>query len=151
MKIVIAWDHAGLEAAKTLIDNLKQKGYHIAEFGPKEYNRADDYPDFVIPAMKNLQRSPDSVGIVLCKNGVGVSMLANKFKGIRAALSFNEKHTTTAREDDDANVLAIPAFYLSDEEMMDIVNAFLNTKFTGLKRHARRLEKIAMQEEENFK
>lgn len=151
MKIIVSWDHAGLEAAKALIQSLKEAGHEIAEFGSKEYYKTDDYPDFVIPAMKNLLKDPDAVAVVLCKNGVGVSMLANKFKGIRAALSFNADHAASARADDNANVLAIPTHYLSDAEILDIVQAFLETSFSGLERHVRRLKKVTMEEEENFK
>jgi len=151
MKIIVSCDHAGFEAVKTLITYLAEKGYQVADFAPKEYNKADDYPDFILPAMKNLQKKPDSLGIVLCKNGVGVSILANKFKGIRAALSFSPEHTRSARADDNANVLALPTDYLSDEEICEIAQTFIDTKFSGLERHIRRLEKVALEEEENFK
>jgi ribose 5-phosphate isomerase B len=151
MKIVIASDHAGFEAKRALTTLLNQKGYQIDDVGPNEYNKEDDYPDFVIPAMKRLQSNPDSMGIIMCKNGVGVSMLANKYKGVRAALCFHKKQAETSRTDDNANVLALPIDFLSDEDIWDIVDTFLKTDFSGFDRHSRRLKKVSLVEEENFK
>ncbi len=151
MKIILSWDHAGFEAAGKLVAFLKEKDYQVEEFGPKEYTPTDDYPDFVIPAMKSLQEQPDSKGIVLCKNGVGVSLLANKFKGVRAALSFSPEHAKSARLDDDANVLALPTQYLSQTEINEVAQTFLEAAFSGSERHLRRLEKISLEEEKNFK
>ncbi len=152
MKIIVSCDHAGFEAIKTLKECLSEKDYKIIDdFTPKQYDKVDDYPDFIVPAMKKVQREPESFGIIFCKNGVGVSMLANKFKGIRAALSFNKKHAQSARADDDANVLALPIDYLSDEEICEITLSFLTTKFSGLERHVRRLKRVALEEDENFK
>ncbi len=152
MKIIVSCDHAGFEALKMLEECLSEKGYKVIDdFTPKQYDKVDDYPDFIVPAMKKVQKEPESFGIVFCKNGVGVSMLANKFKGVRAALSFNKKHAESARADDDANVLALPIDYLSDEEICEIALTFLETKFSDLPRHVRRLEKVALEEDENFK
>ena len=147
----MASDHAGFEAKRALTVLLDQKGYKIDDIGPSEYNKEDDYPDFVIPAMKRVQNNPSSLGIIMCKNGVGVSMLANKYKGIRAALCFHRKQAETARTDDNANVLALPIDFLSDENIWDIVDTFLKTKFSNLDRHTRRLEKVSLVEEDNFK
>ena len=151
MKIIIASDHAGFETKKALTTLLSSRGYEIEDMGPYEYNKEDDYPDFVIPAMKTIQNSSDSLGIVICRNGIGVSMLANKFKDIRAALCFNKKQSQSSKEDDNANVLAIPSDYLSDEEIWDVVEAFLKTDFSNLDRHINRLKKVSLIEEENFK
>ena len=151
MRIIISYDHAGFEPKKALIEYLKDKGHEVFDYGPKKYDKVDDYPDFIVPAMKKLQKESDSLGIVLCKNGVGVSMLANKFKGVRASLSFNLGHAKSARADDDANVLALPTNFLLDEEICEISETFINTHFSGLERHKRRLKKVALEEEENFK
>ena len=151
MKIIMASDHRGFETKKALITLLSQKGYEIDDTGPSEYNKEDDYPDFVVPAMKRLQNNPDSMGIIMCKNGVGVNMLANKYKNVRAALCFHKKQAETARTDDNANVLALPIDFLSDEDIWDIVNTFLNTEFSNFDRHKRRLKKVSLVEEENFK
>jgi len=151
MKIVLACDHGGFETAKNLKEYLLGRGYEVSDFIPKNFDGEDDYPDYIIPAMKNLQKSPDSFGVLLCRNGVGASLLANKFRGIRAALSFNKKHAQSARTDDNANVLAIPSDYLSDDDIREICLTFLETKFTGLERHLRRLKKVELEERENFK
>ena len=147
----MASDHHGFETKKALTTLLSQKGYEIDDIGPGEYNKEDDYPDFIIPAIKRVQSNSDSTGIIMCKNGVGVSMLANKYKGIRAALCFHKKQAETARTDDNANVLALPTDFLSDEDIWDIVDAFLKTDFSNFDRHKRRLEKVSLVEEENFK
>ena len=123
----------------------------MEDLGPVEYNSTDDYPDFVAPAMQNVQKDPGSLGIVLCKNGVGVSMLANKFKGIRAALCFSPEQAKSSKLDDNANVLAISTQFLSQEEIPQVVDAFLNTPFGNAERHLRRLDKVMLVEEENFK
>jgi ribose 5-phosphate isomerase B len=124
--------------------------------GPKEFDSKDDYPDFVIPAMKRLQKGQaegeeDMRAVLMCRNGVGVSIVANKFVGVRAGLCFNKLHTQFARSDDNINVLAIPVDYLSDEEILEVLDSFLETPYSGLPRHDRRLEKIRLLEEENFK
>ncbi len=151
MKIIISCDHAGFEFKQPLIDFLAENGHEVEDFGPLEYNSTDDYPDFVVPAMETLQKDDNSLGIIMCRNGVGVSMLANKFKGIRAALGFNKEQAKSAKTDDNANVLAIPTDYLSKDEVLELVEVFINTPFSNLERHARRLDKVALAEEDNFK
>jgi len=151
MKIIIASDHAGFETKQSLINYLTESGHEIEDLGPVEYNSVDDYPDFIAPAMQNLQKNHNSLGIVLCKNGVGVSMLANKFKGIRAALCFNVEQAKSSKIDDNANVLAISTQFLSQEEIPQVVDVFLKTPFGNAERHLRRLEKVMLVEEENFK
>lgn len=151
MKIIIASDHAGFETKQSLIDYLSESGHEIEDLGPLEYNSTDDYPDFVAPAMQNVQKDDESLGIVLCKNGVGVSMLANKFKGIRAALCFNAEQAKSSKIDDNANVLAISTQFLSQDEIPNVVDSFLNTPFGNAERHLRRLDKVVLVEEENFK
>jgi len=151
MKIIISHDHAGFEDKRELLPILSDKGYNIEDFGPSEYNLTDDYPDFIAPAMKNIQKTPDSVGIIMCRNGVGVSMLANKYKGVKAALCFNKKQAASARTDDNANVLALPTDFITNNEVLEIIQTFLETDFSDRKRHVRRLDKVEQIEEENFK
>lgn len=142
MKIIIAADHGGFELKNILISFLEKQGYEVEDYGPYEFNDHDDYPDFVIPAMRAVINQYDSYGIIICKNGVGVSMLANKFKEIRCALSFNEAHVSSAKRDDNINVLALPAEYITEEEAKKITNSFLETPFSHADRHIKRLEKI---------
>jgi len=151
MKIIISCDHAGFEIKQSLIDYLAEKGHEVEDFGPLEYNSTDDYPDFIVPAMETLQNTDDSLGIIMCRNGVGVSMLANKFKSVRAALCFAKEQAKSARTDDNANVLAIPTDYLSKDETFELVEAFIDTPFSNLERHTKRLDKVVLTEEDNFK
>jgi ribose 5-phosphate isomerase B len=156
MKIVLSSDHAGYEINKGLTNYLKTKGYEISNMGPSEYNSKDDYPDFVAPAMKALQKEPgyensQARAVCLCRNGVGVCVTANKYKGIRAGLCFNKLQTQYARTDDNINVLCLPVDYISDEDILEIVDVFLETEFSALPRHERRIDKIKLLEAENFK
>ena len=140
--IYIASDHAGFELKNFLVDELKTHGYNIKDFGPDTYKLDDDYPDYVkkvVEAVSNAQ--DDKAGIVICKNGVGVSVLANKFKGIRCTLSWSPEHVKSARNDDDINVLALPADYISKETALQVSLAFLETPFSNEERHVRRLNK----------
>lgn len=156
MKVILSSDHAGFEIIKGLTNYLKNKGCEISNMGPSEYDSKDDYPDFVAPAMKSLQKelgreNADARSVLLCRNGVGVNITANKFKGIRAGLCFNKLQTQYARTDDNINVLCLPVDYLSDEEILEIVDVFLETEYSGLPRHERRINKIKLLEDENFK
>jgi len=141
--IYIAADHGGFSLKQKIIEYFKNKtGLDIEDLGAYEHNPHDDYPDFVIPAIEKLSKNPGSLGIVICKNGVGVSILANKFRDVRAALSWTPKQAESSRADDDSNVLALPASYISDKEAIEIVDIWLKTKFSSDERHLRRLEKI---------
>lgn len=140
--VYIASDHAGFELKNFLVEELKARGYNIEDLGPNIYNPNDDYPDYakkVAEAVSNAQN--DEAGIVICKNGVGVSVLANKFKGVRCALSWNPEHIRSARNDDDVNCLALPADYITKEVALQTVLTFLETPFSNEERRVRRLAK----------
>ncbi len=142
-KIFIATDHAGFELKNTIIETLKQKSYEVADYGNSIYDPTDDYTDFVVPMAINMQKEADaSKGIVLCRNGVGVSMTVNKFKGLRAGLCFSVRHVVSAIKDDNINVLALPIDYVSKEEVLDMLNEFLTMEFPAEERHVKRLSKI---------
>jgi ribose 5-phosphate isomerase B len=143
MEVFISSDHAGFKLKKIIGDYLKEKGFHVTDMGPYELNEQDDYPDFVIPLAKKVAEDIQNKGILICKNGVGVSMTANKLKGIRAALSWNVAHAKSSRNDDDANVLALPAGYISEVEAKEITEVWLNTPFEAHDRFIRRLGKVA--------
>ena len=99
MKIIISSDHGGFELKNKIAQELRNLSYHVEDHGPKEYKGDDDYPDYVAPLVENVSKDKSSLGILICRNGVGVSMLANKYPGIRAALSFVPKHAGSARKD----------------------------------------------------
>ncbi|MBU1132999.1 MAG: RpiB/LacA/LacB family sugar-phosphate isomerase [Patescibacteria group bacterium] len=136
--IYITSDHGGFELKKYIVENIPE----LTDLGPSEFDPEDDYPDFVPPLVDKVLEDKENMGIVICRNGVGVSMAANKFKGIRAALSFNIKHAESSRKDDNSNVLALPSDYISHEEAIEIVKTWLNAPFSNKERHVRRVAKV---------
>ncbi len=143
MQLYIASDHGGFNLKEAIIKFLTSKGIAVTDMGPYIPEPSDNYPDYVLPVMKNLQEDTTAKAILICRNGVGVSMLANKFKGIRAALSWNAQHAKSARLDDNSNVLALPADYISELEAQEIVQAWLTTEFSGEERHVKRLQEVS--------
>lgn len=158
-QIYISSDHGGFELKNYLMAKLTELGYQVVDLGPKDYNPNDDYPDTIKDLLRifanhlSTQNSANTLeysraensnhfAVVICRNGVGVSILANKTKGVRCALSFSPKHAKSAREDDDANFLALPADYISKETALETTLAFLETPFSNEERHNRRLEKL---------
>ena len=139
--IYISSDHGGFELKNKIVDFLKKRGDEVADLGPNVYDLNDDYPDFVEPLVKKVLENPGNKGILICRNGVGVSMLANKFRGVRAGLSWNAKHAASSRNDDNTNVLALPADYISEEEAFKTVETWLTTPFTTEEKFSRRLAK----------
>jgi RpiB/LacA/LacB family sugar-phosphate isomerase len=138
--IYISSDHGGFELKNKIVDFLLNSQVEIVDLGPKTLDINDDYPLYVGPLVKKVLEKPENKGIILCRNGVGVSMAANKYKGIRAALSWNVKHSISSRNDDDANVLAIPADYIFEDEALKMVKAWLDTPFKLEPRFIRRLK-----------
>jgi ribose 5-phosphate isomerase B len=140
--VYIASDHGGFELKQKLVEYLVKMGFQYKDLGPFEYIADDDYPDYVKPLAENVAASSENCGIVICRNGVGVSMLANKFKGIRCALSWNPRHAASSRNDDNTNVLALPADYISPQEAEETVKSWLSTPFSNANRYIRRLKKV---------
>ena len=146
--IFVATDHAGFELKKKIGDFLKDQGYETIDLGPEKLDPTDDYPDFGFLLAQRVAAKPNSFGILLCRSGVGMSIVANKVKGIRAALCMQPKQAQKAREHNNANVLVLAADFTGFEEMKGIIRKFLETRFSGEERHRRRLEKIRKFEEE---
>lgn len=140
-KVLIASDHAGFDLKNQLSNFLIDKGWQIEDVGPKEYNQEDDYPDFATPLAQKVSIEGGK-GIVLCANGQGVCIVANKIKGIRAVTATSIEMAKTTREDDDANVLCLPAKFLNNDEAKAIVKTWLETSFSGAERHKRRIKKV---------
>lgn len=140
MKIAIGSDHAGFELKAFLIDALKKSEIEVKDFGTDSSDSVD-YPDFAHPVAEAVENSEANLGIVICGSANGVCMSANKHAGIRCALSWNPEVATLSRQHNDANVLALPARFISQQEALDIMRAFLETEFEG-GRHQRRIEKI---------
>ena len=141
--LYISCDHGGFDLKNTLMSFLLDHKVDAQDMGPASYMDGDDYPDYVVPAILKILDNPNNRGIIICRNGVGIDILANKFKGIRCALSFEPRHAASSRLDDDTNVLAIPADYVSDAKAKEIVDAWLHTDFSNEERHKRRLKKVA--------
>lgn len=144
--VLITSDHGGFELKNEIINLFEQTGLEYQDMGPTQFVKDDDYPDYVIPTMKRFQtllnENKNPKAIVICKNGVGVSMLANKFAGIRCGLSWDEKHVESAVIDDNINVLALPANYIDTDKTLKIITTWLDTEFSKEPRHIRRLQKV---------
>ena len=141
MTIYISSDHAGFE----LKDKLLKKIPNLKDIGPFEFIMEDDYPDYVYLLIKNMRKDlKNNQGILICKNGVGVCIAANKFKGIRAGIGLNSEHVKSMISDDNINVLCLGADYLKEEEIYKMVEIFQNEKFQPQNRHLRRLSKLSI-------
>jgi ribose 5-phosphate isomerase B len=142
MKIYIASDHGGFKLKRKMIPFLEKLGHLVEDMGPYSYNPKDDYPDYVIPLAKKVSKSK-SRGIVICRNGQGVCIAVNKIKGIRGVTGFSQKEAKTTRLDDNANVLSLPADYLTEVQAKKIARVWLSTPFSNQARHKRRLRKVS--------
>lgn len=140
-KIFIGSDHAGFELKQKLKEHLSETEYNIEDVGPEIYDKSDDYPDYALPLAQKVKAN-NGLGILLCGNGIGVCIAANKVEGVRAGTATDEWMAKTMREDDNTNVLCLPARKLEKKEATNIVDTWLNTDFTGAKRHKRRINKI---------
>lgn len=140
-KIAIGGDHAGYEYKAKLVEKLEVLGYEVKDFGP--FSPASvDYPDYVHPLCSAIESGHFEQGIVICGSGNGVAITANKHQGIRAALCWNEDLAALARQHNNANVLALPARFISYELAEKLAEIFLTTDFEG-GRHQNRVSKIA--------
>jgi ribose 5-phosphate isomerase B len=140
-KIALGGDHAGYEYKSELIQVLEVEGYEVKDFGPFSAASAD-YPDFVHPLCEAIESGEFVKGILICGSGNGVAITANKHQGIRAALCWNEDLAALARQHNDANVLALPARFISFESAVNLSRIFLTTAFEG-GRHATRVNRIS--------
>ncbi len=139
-KISIACDHAGFIAKPVVLAFLEERGYEVLDFGTDSEDSVD-YPDFIHPAMCALEEGKAEMGVVMCGSGQGAAMTANKHRGVRAALCWTPELAALARQHNDANVLAIPARFVSDETVRKMLTVFFSEEFEG-GRHARRVKKI---------
>ncbi|QBA65365.1 ribose 5-phosphate isomerase B [Muriicola soli] len=141
MKIAIGNDHAGTEYKLAVVGLLKSLNIEVLNHGTDDSDSVD-YPDFVHPVAKDVEEGNADIGIIICGSGNGASMTANKHQNIRAALCWNKEITELARAHNDANILSLPARFISLHQALDMVRTFLDTPFEG-GRHERRIEKIA--------
>ena len=138
--IAIGCDHAGFAMKEFLKEKLTAKGYTVKDFGTNSTDSVD-YPDYVHPLAESILDKSNEAGILICGTANGVAITANKHAGIRAALCWKKEVAALARQHNDANIICLPARFVSNEEAGDMAETFLNTAFEG-GRHANRLQKI---------
>jgi ribose 5-phosphate isomerase B len=143
MRIGIAADHGGFALKGLLVTALQARNMEVIDFGARELNPADDYPDFIIPMAKALARREISRGIAICASGVGASVAANKVPGVRAALITDCFSAHQGVEDDDMNILCLGGRVTSEALALELVETFLNASFKDNERYRRRLDKVA--------
>lgn len=141
MKIVIGSDHAGFELKNAVVEHLQAKKHTVIDKGT-DSETSTDYPKFGHAVANAIEDGEVELGILICGSGNGVAMTANKHMGIRCALCWTKEISELARAHNDANIVALPARFISQSEALDIVDAFLNTEFEG-GRHQRRVDLIA--------
>ena len=146
MKISIASDHGGYVLKEAVKKHLIEKGYEVIDFGTDSLASCD-YPDFGRPAAEAVAQGKADKGILVCTTGLGMSMLANKVKGIRAALCADTVSARLTREHNDANILVMGGGIVGEILAMSIVDTFLTTEFSNEEKHIRRIAKIAQAEE----
>ena len=141
MIIAIGNDHAGVEMKNKIIKHLEERGCKTKNFGTND-KVSVDYPDYIRPVATFVSKTKKALGIVICGSGNGAAMTANKNKKIRAALCWSEELSVLARHHNDANIISIPARFVSLDEALRMVDAFIKTPFEG-GRHKKRVDKIS--------
>ena len=147
MEIYLGADYRGLDCKQELLEYLAGKDYEVTDEGAYEYIEGDDFNDPAIAVAQAVRENRGSLGILICDSAHGVTMQANRFKGIRAAHCANAESAKLAREHDDANVLCLSAHFMNPELMHEIVDAFLNTNFESLERRVRRINRLDERED----
>lgn len=141
--IYVASDHGGWKQKQALVKALRHRGHDVVDLGPARLDPADDYPVWAARTARLVQRAPKSFGILLCRTGVGMAIVANKFRGIRAAQAGSVTVARRSRQDENANVLSLAADELSTAEIQKIALAWLQAAWRPLPRYHRRLRQLA--------
>lgn len=141
MKIALGCDHGGFALKLKIAAFLGDAGYFVCDFGT-DSTQSCDYPDFAFAAARAVSSGECEFGVLVCRTGIGMSIAANKVRGVRCALCMNEEAARLTRLHNDANVLALGADLLSEKEALAVVETFLKTEFSGEARHKRRVDKI---------
>lgn len=140
--IAISCDHAGFELKERIKQVLTEKGFEVTDFGPSTADRMD-YPDAIHPLAKSINEGKIETGIIICGSANGVAMTANKYANVRAGIAWEPELAELTRQHNNANILALPARFISDETALACLDVFLNTDFEG-GRHESRVNKIAI-------
>jgi len=143
MRLGIATDHGGFELKQKLVPRLQAAGHDIVDFGAHELFPDDDYPDFVIPLARAVAAGKVDRGLAVCGSGVGATVCANKVKGVRACLIEDHFSAQQGVEDDDLNVICLGGRIEGPDLAWDLIQAFLQARFSEATRHQRRLKKIS--------
>ncbi|GGD80330.1 ribose 5-phosphate isomerase B [Planktosalinus lacus] len=141
MKLAIGNDHAGTEYKFSVLELLKERGFEVINHGT-DSEESVDYPDFIHPVAEDVEKGKVDFGIIICGSGNGASMTANKHKNVRSALCWTKEITALARQHNNANILSLPARFISKPQAIEMVKTFLDTPFEG-GRHQNRVNKIA--------
>lgn len=139
--VAVGADHAGFEYKTAIVKHLNKLGYQVADYGTYSESSAD-YPDFAHPAADSVEKNETACGILICGSANGVAITANKHQGIRAALCWQKDIAQLARKHNNANIICLPARFISLQNAFDIIDTFLTTSFEG-GRHEGRVNKIA--------
>jgi ribose 5-phosphate isomerase B len=146
MRVGIAADHGGFELKEQVAKVLRAAGYEVVDFGAHTLTPTDDYPDFIEPLAKAVSTGEVERGVAVCGSGVGACVVANKIRGVRAALITDVFSAHQGVEDDDMNMICLGGRVTGYALAWDLIHAFLNAHFIGAERHRRRLAKIAVLE-----
>ncbi len=143
MLIYIGADHRGFAIKESIKKYLTDSGYEVVDFGNDKLDANDDYNDFAANVAKEISKDPSlGRGILVCGSGVGMDIVANKFRNVRCSLCFSADHAMSVRTDDDPNVLALAADFLDENSAKKIVSVWLQTQFDKKENHVRRIKKI---------
>jgi len=143
MNLFIASDHRGFELKEKIKEFLSVEGHSVVDLGNHKYDKDDDYPDFAKEVAEKVSADPEETrGILLCGSGVGVDIVANKFKGIRAVAVWTLQNAKLSREHNDANILSLGARFVNEGEAKTAIELWLETSFSNDERHIRRIKKI---------
>lgn len=144
MRVYLASDHAGFYLKEKVFAHLVKRGHDVVDVGDKVLDPNDDYPQFAFKAVTKVlgDEDPAARAILLCSSGQGMCIAANRVRGIRASLVWNEQSAKETRNDNDSNVLCIPVKMLQTEESLRIIDTWLTTPFSNAARHKRRIKEI---------
>ncbi|MHA1988726.1 MAG: ribose 5-phosphate isomerase B [Promethearchaeota archaeon] len=141
MKVIIGSDHGGFKLKETIKEYIKELGYNIEDLGTNS-TESVDYPVYAKKVAEEVKKDKDKLGILMCGTGLGMCMTANKFKGIRAALCYNESSAKLAKQHNNANILCLGGREFKEELAKKITKIFLETPFSNEERHKRRIKEI---------
>jgi len=147
VRVYLGSDHAGFELKARVVQWLTQAGHEAVDCGPSTYQPDDDYPVYVMRAASSAVADPGSLGIVIGGSGNGEQIASNKVRGVRAALAWSDETARLARQHNDANVLSLGAREYSIDDAVGFAKVFVETPFSGVERHKRRLDMIAAYEQ----